>query len=396
MLQCTKPRVDREEGLKTAPSRSSEFLDEISNVDLLENIYDDFNQVDYESDTFFGASGGYEDTSFTTDLSDDLSIIQGIIPTAGNSSENEGSGNFRGALSILDENEELDGSGSRDSSNLLSEQSSRLFSSSPDLLGLNARCSKCLDLKPDHSSIKPRNDLDILPSEDEAALGFLSDSCCFKVASMETMGCRGQECSFQRLSLTNLVPLSAMPSRAVSPSLTECACPFRSGAAIDSFLQPTFDSSLIQRDSITQSLKTCIAEELSRELSAEAAAFLSHSLSESAPHLPLPSSGRKLSATTSLDSSASAEQACKTAGSARAFVRPRRAVSYALLEDAYPRGKKRGAGGHQPGKLVTNPLGLACTACGVLATPVWRAGPAGPKTLCNACGVRYMKVAKKK
>jgi hypothetical protein len=314
-----------------------------------------------------------------------LSIIQGIIPTAGNSSENEGSGNFRGALSILDDNEELDGSGSRDSSNLLSEQSSRLvtclhfygasyqlsspcrlFSSSPDLLGLNARCSKCLDLKPDHSSIKPRNDLDILPSEDEAALGFLSDSCCFKVASMETMGCRGQECSFQRLSLTNLVPLSAMPSRAVSPSLTECACPFRSGAAIDSCLQPTFDSSLIQRDSITQSLKTCIAEELSRELSAEAAAFLSHSLSESAPHLPLPSSGRKLSATTSLDSSASAEQACKTAGSARAFVRPRRAVSYALLEDAYPRGKKRGAGGHQPGKLVTNPLGLACTACGVL------------------------------
>lgn len=29
-------------------------------------------------------------------------------------------------------------------------------------------------------------------------------------------------------------------------------------------------------------------------------------------------------------------------------------------------------------------------------TPVWRAGPEGPKTLCNACGVRYMKVAKKK
>ncbi len=29
-------------------------------------------------------------------------------------------------------------------------------------------------------------------------------------------------------------------------------------------------------------------------------------------------------------------------------------------------------------------------------TPVWRAGPHGPKTLCNACGVRYMKVAKRK
>ena len=29
-------------------------------------------------------------------------------------------------------------------------------------------------------------------------------------------------------------------------------------------------------------------------------------------------------------------------------------------------------------------------------TPVWRAGPSGPKTLCNACGVRYMKNAKKR
>ncbi|CAA0815851.1 GATA transcription factor 5 [Striga hermonthica] len=30
-----------------------------------------------------------------------------------------------------------------------------------------------------------------------------------------------------------------------------------------------------------------------------------------------------------------------------------------------------------------------CTHCGVTRTPQWRAGPCGPKTLCNACGVRY-------
>ncbi|KAK6125718.1 hypothetical protein DH2020_040539 [Rehmannia glutinosa] len=30
-----------------------------------------------------------------------------------------------------------------------------------------------------------------------------------------------------------------------------------------------------------------------------------------------------------------------------------------------------------------------CTHCGVTKTPQWRAGPLGPKTLCNACGVRY-------
>lgn len=30
-----------------------------------------------------------------------------------------------------------------------------------------------------------------------------------------------------------------------------------------------------------------------------------------------------------------------------------------------------------------------CLHCGVQKTPQWRAGPKGPKTLCNACGVRY-------
>ncbi|XP_020583139.1 GATA transcription factor 7-like, partial [Phalaenopsis equestris] len=30
-----------------------------------------------------------------------------------------------------------------------------------------------------------------------------------------------------------------------------------------------------------------------------------------------------------------------------------------------------------------------CTHCGVRRTPQWRAGPCGPKTLCNACGVRF-------
>ncbi|KAK8944105.1 GATA transcription factor 5 [Platanthera zijinensis] len=30
-----------------------------------------------------------------------------------------------------------------------------------------------------------------------------------------------------------------------------------------------------------------------------------------------------------------------------------------------------------------------CSHCGVQKTPQWRAGPHGPKTLCNACGVRF-------
>ncbi|KNA09609.1 hypothetical protein SOVF_152090 isoform B [Spinacia oleracea] len=32
-----------------------------------------------------------------------------------------------------------------------------------------------------------------------------------------------------------------------------------------------------------------------------------------------------------------------------------------------------------------------CTDCQTTATPLWRGGPAGPKTLCNACGIKYHK-----
>lgn len=32
-----------------------------------------------------------------------------------------------------------------------------------------------------------------------------------------------------------------------------------------------------------------------------------------------------------------------------------------------------------------------CLNCGRQKTPQWRVGPEGPKTLCNACGVRFRK-----
>lgn len=38
----------------------------------------------------------------------------------------------------------------------------------------------------------------------------------------------------------------------------------------------------------------------------------------------------------------------------------------------------------QPAALVRK-----CMHCGIQKTPQWRMGPMGPKTLCNACGVRY-------
>ncbi|CAH8337693.1 unnamed protein product [Eruca vesicaria subsp. sativa] len=32
-----------------------------------------------------------------------------------------------------------------------------------------------------------------------------------------------------------------------------------------------------------------------------------------------------------------------------------------------------------------------CVDCGTLRTPLWRGGPAGPKSLCNACGIKSRK-----
>ncbi|KAI3773182.1 hypothetical protein L6452_04386 [Arctium lappa] len=32
-----------------------------------------------------------------------------------------------------------------------------------------------------------------------------------------------------------------------------------------------------------------------------------------------------------------------------------------------------------------------CTDCHTTSTPLWRGGPAGPKSLCNACGIKYNK-----
>ncbi|KAI9724719.1 MAG: blue light receptor [Chrysothrix sp. TS-e1954] len=37
-----------------------------------------------------------------------------------------------------------------------------------------------------------------------------------------------------------------------------------------------------------------------------------------------------------------------------------------------------------------------CTDCGTLDSPEWRRGPTGPKTLCNACGLRWAKKEKKR
>ncbi|KAK4272304.1 hypothetical protein QN277_020879 [Acacia crassicarpa] len=43
----------------------------------------------------------------------------------------------------------------------------------------------------------------------------------------------------------------------------------------------------------------------------------------------------------------------------------------------------------EEGNNGQNQMPRRCTHCLAQRTPQWRAGPLGPKTLCNACGVRY-------
>lgn len=51
--------------------------------------------------------------------------------------------------------------------------------------------------------------------------------------------------------------------------------------------------------------------------------------------------------------------------------------------------------GEKKKKLKTSEE-YVCTDCGTLDSPEWRKGPNGPKTLCNACGLRWAKKEKKR
>lgn len=60
--------------------------------------------------------------------------------------------------------------------------------------------------------------------------------------------------------------------------------------------------------------------------------------------------------------------------------------------------RPNGSGGGSRGKKSPGPAGAEvgmeagvrrCTHCASEKTPQWRTGPLGPKTLCNACGVRF-------
>lgn len=69
-----------------------------------------------------------------------------------------------------------------------------------------------------------------------------------------------------------------------------------------------------------------------------------------------------------------------------------------------PSSASTGSNGNKPSKKdkrVRKPTSKTkegdyiCTECGTMNSPEWRKGPQGRKTLCNACGLRWSKQAKK-
>ncbi|KAE8693273.1 hypothetical protein F3Y22_tig00110813pilonHSYRG00046 [Hibiscus syriacus] len=52
----------------------------------------------------------------------------------------------------------------------------------------------------------------------------------------------------------------------------------------------------------------------------------------------------------------------------------------------------RGSNGNSGGSSGNDPLlARRCANCDTTSTPLWRNGPRGPKSLCNACGIRFKK-----
>ncbi|KAG8770921.1 hypothetical protein FRC12_003974 [Ceratobasidium sp. 428] len=59
---------------------------------------------------------------------------------------------------------------------------------------------------------------------------------------------------------------------------------------------------------------------------------------------------------------------------------------------------------YEDGRVETNPTKkkrerkgpTQCASCHATSTPEWRRGPLGPRTLCNACGLVYAKLMKKR
>ncbi|KAI3669593.1 hypothetical protein L6452_40863 [Arctium lappa] len=62
-----------------------------------------------------------------------------------------------------------------------------------------------------------------------------------------------------------------------------------------------------------------------------------------------------------------------------------------LQNSAASSSQKPNRGGGNGGAAADPLLARRCANCDTTSTPLWRNGPRGPKSLCNACGIRFKK-----
>ncbi|KAG6594828.1 GATA transcription factor 18, partial [Cucurbita argyrosperma subsp. argyrosperma] len=67
-----------------------------------------------------------------------------------------------------------------------------------------------------------------------------------------------------------------------------------------------------------------------------------------------------------------------------------------LSRTKHPPSSKSGRrGGDKSSSNADQMFARHCANCDTTTTPLWRNGPSGPKSLCNACGIRYKKEERK-
>ncbi|KAG0472603.1 hypothetical protein HPP92_014027 [Vanilla planifolia] len=94
--------------------------------------------------------------------------------------------------------------------------------------------------------------------------------------------------------------------------------------------------------------------------------------------------------TSSLSSISTAISSPSPSSSSSSYISYDPLATFSFLDDNPTPPKQQGP--KKRGRKPKNPLASGdrrCSHCGVQKTPQWRAGPHGPKTLCNACGVRF-------
>lgn len=89
-------------------------------------------------------------------------------------------------------------------------------------------------------------------------------------------------------------------------------------------------------------------------------------------------------------------QGISTGDTSAALIRGDAGIAIPVDKDGTRAGGAAGSCAGDKKKKLKMADEYVCTDCGTLDSPEWRKGPSGPKTLCNACGLRWAKKEKKR